>query len=79
LLYQLVGSQSQREILARTLDFSNKNPIKVTLFLPNTLLELLIAVLKEPGFPSIPEQTILLGKKSLKGKHSLRELQQTPL
>lgn len=31
--------------------------IKVTLFLPNTLLELLIAVLMEPGFPSIPEQT----------------------
>ncbi len=25
--------------------------------LPNTLLELLIAVLMEPGFPSIPEQT----------------------
>lgn len=31
--------------------------IKVTLFLPNTLLELLIAVLMEPGFPSIPKQT----------------------
>ncbi len=31
--------------------------IKVTLFLPNTLSEWLIAVLMEPGFPSIPEQT----------------------
>jgi hypothetical protein len=30
---------------------------KVTLFLPNTLLELLIAVLMEPRFPRIPEQT----------------------
>jgi hypothetical protein len=27
LLYQLVGSQSQREILARTLDFNNNNPM----------------------------------------------------